>query len=139
MIKPIKIETVTIVVSTNGDMHKGWLAMISITGILPGRRDMKALMISPSSGYVWVHPLNGYAGEAKISPNDWRRVMNRAKVVSDPHSPVEITPEIEAAALDKYKKDYLESIAGKLDECNRDRNSRNISDLVTEFNPVEFI
>lgn len=139
MNKSLKIASVKLIVSANDRSVNGWLAMLQIEGMFPGCRKAVRISTTPMDGYIWFHPLNGYAGSAKVSPADWSRIMDKVEVVTDRLFPILITPEMELLSLHKYKVEYLDSMQNKLDGCNDHRASRNLSGFQPEFDIVEFI
>lgn len=90
--KALRIKKSLIRVVSLGDRLNFYLR---VEGILPGCRKCRPLICTPASGYIWVRPLIGHSGTARISLAAWRELILKAPVVSDT---VEITQEIESQA-----------------------------------------
>ena len=98
-IRSLKITTAEIVVSSylTGERY----AESHIWGILPRYRTTQLLSIFPCAKRIIVRPRFGRNGEACISPEDWRAMLNAAPVISDRVYPLTLTSEVEQWARQK--------------------------------------
>lgn len=96
--KSFQVTSAQIVVSANSLVPAGWLSSFEVTGILPGCRKNVKISTMPAFMAIVCRPLFGYNGSASIHPEDWRKLIEEAPVVSSRVMPFVVTPEIEAAA-----------------------------------------
>ena len=102
-------------------------------GVLPNQRksEVKTLSSTPMGGHVWVNDLYNGSNSSHVHPDDYRKLVDDAKVVPDKiFPPPSITPEIE-----KQARDYFKSTA---DSAERQMSGAH-PNYKPEHNPVEVI
>lgn len=99
--KKFQITSAQIEVSANPHVATGMIANFEVTGILPGCQ--KNVEITTTVVYMAIvcWPRFVYNGSASIHPEDWRKLINEAPVVSSKFLPVLITPAVEAWAREQ--------------------------------------
>lgn len=120
---PLKICRAYFRVSANSYAQAGYYADFRVFAIFPTARTPKPrkVFFTPTAGYIQARPLFDHAGEAAISPTDWRALVNRAPVDQDPldEKPIEITDEVRAEARKLYL-DWADSAERMIDEACQD-------------------
>jgi hypothetical protein len=96
----LKITSSIIVVSPNSYIESGYYFDHKVFGILPGCRKVQQLILHPMTGCLWVRPLFGHNGSACINPQVWADLIRKAPVRSSKTSPVALTPELVAKAIE---------------------------------------
>jgi hypothetical protein len=122
--KPLRITRAYFRVSANRYAQNGYFADFRIFAVMPTARTEKPHMVHITSyaGYIHAKPLFDHAGEASITPADWRALVNRAPVQSDPldgDGQVTITPEIIAQVRADALK-WADSAERQLSESHPD-------------------
>jgi len=97
--RTLTITKSEIEVSSNSRIESGFYFNHKLYGTLPGCRKTVMLSFSPFAKRIIVRPLYGGNGDATIRPDDWRKIVENSPVVSCRISPVELTPEIRAMAV----------------------------------------
>jgi hypothetical protein len=135
--KPLTLTQFVIRVSKNDRIESGYFTEVRARGILPGCRKDKTLFFTPMAGYIWTKPLYDHNGEARISPDQWRTLVNNAQVVESQfeYDRVPITPEIEAMAR-KHEMSFADSADHQLadDEfiCQAHRDKCDSGEIYTK-------
>jgi len=95
----LQIVKAQIEISSNSLIEGGYFYDVKLQGILPGCKKVVVLHHNTMIGYLWLKPLFGGSGEARVSPSSWRSLMKTIPVVVKPYDKdVIMTPELEAKA-----------------------------------------
>ena len=102
-------------------------------GVLPNQRkaEVKTLDATPMGGHVWVNDLYNGSNSSHVHPDDYRKLVDEAKVVPDSiFPPPPITPEVEQQARD-YFKPVADSAESQMSTAH--------PNYKPEHNPVEIV